>query len=112
MAKVERMLTAAAPRKLAGARAIRRSPGSSPGNGSTMRSPRLAALENRARAETAAAAHRDQRALGVGSFELVQRGGNEPGPGRANRMPERDRAAVDVHALHVGLELALPREHD
>ena len=27
-------------------------------------------------------------------------------------MPQRDRAAIDIDALHVGVQLALPRQHD
>ena len=46
--------------------------------------------------EAAAAAHRDEPERAVGALELVQRGRDEPGAGRADRVAERDRAAVRV----------------
>src|SRR4051812_3565828 len=72
----------------------------------------LDTLEHHPRSEAAAAAHRDQRRLAVGALELVHRLGDEHGAGRAERMAERDRPSVRVHAIDVGPELALPREHD
>ena len=50
--------------------------------------------------------------LPVGALQLVQRGGDEPRPGRADRVADRDRAAVRVHPRQVGVQLALPRQHD
>src|SRR3954447_19226876 len=69
---------------------------------------RLDALDDRAGAEAAAAAHRHEAYLLVRALELVQEGGDQPRAGGAERVPERDRAAVDVDAVHVRLELAAP----
>ena len=44
----------------------------------------------------------------VGALELVQRGGDEAGAGRADRVADRDRAAVRVHLRHVGLAARAP----
>src|SRR6187549_4042692 len=69
-------------------------------------------LDQGAGAETAAAAHRHQAHLLVGALHLVEQGGDQPGAGRAERVPEGDRAAVDVDAVHVGVELAAPGGDD
>src|ERR671919_121527 len=54
------------------------------------------ALDDRARAEAAAAAHRHQAGLLVGALQLVQERGDQAGAGRTEGVSERDRAAVDV----------------
>src|SRR5437764_15231498 len=70
------------------------------------------ALDQRAGAEPAAAAHRHEPDLLVRALELVQERRDEPRAGRAERVAERHRAAVDVHAIHVGVELAAPGGDD
>src|SRR5438105_12670398 len=70
------------------------------------------ALQDRARAQTATAAHRDERVGAVDALELVQRLGDEHRAGRSERVAQRDRAPVRVHGFVVGVELALPRQHD
>ena len=88
-ANVERMLAAAAARGSSPARGeIRRSSGSSPGSCSTMRPPRLPALEDRARPEPAAAAHRDQRALRSERSSSCSAVVIEPGTGRADGVAQ------------------------
>src|SRR5205807_7707357 len=73
---------------------------------------RLDALDQGACPEPAPATHRYEPDLLVGSLELVQKRCDEPGAGRAERMAERDRAPVNVDAIHIGLELASPGSHD
>src|SRR5216683_4876466 len=68
----------------------------------------LHALEQRSRAESATAAHRDDRSLTVRPLELVKCLGDEPAAGRAERMAKRNRAAVRIHTSHVGLKRARP----
>src|SRR5439155_6844201 len=70
----------------------------------------LDALENRARREGSAAAHRDERRRLVGPLELVEGGGDQAAPGGADRVAQGDGAPVDVDLLHVGLVDARPRE--
>src|SRR3954454_18750926 len=65
-------------------------------------------LDERAGAQPAAAAHRDEAGLLVGALELVQQRGDQACAGRPERMPEGDSAAVHVDAVHVGLALAAP----
>src|SRR5688572_31228855 len=55
---------------------------------------------------------RDLTVTGVQTCALPICGRDQPGAGRADRVAERDRAAVDVHALHVGLVNRRPRKHD
>src|SRR2546423_4229468 len=69
---------------------------------------RLDALDDRARAEASAAAHRHEADRLVGALELVQERRDQAGARGAERMPERDRAAVHVHPVHVRLELPAP----
>src|SRR5438876_569595 len=45
-------------------------------------------------------------------LELVEQRRHELGARAAERVAERDRAAVDVHTAHVRVKLSLPREHD
>src|SRR4051812_45087293 len=59
----------------------------------------------------AALAHRLQPVAAAGALELVQQRRHQPGTGRAERVAERDRAAVDVDLGQVGAGLLLPREH-
>src|SRR5437764_11736509 len=66
------------------------------------------ALDERGGAEAAAAAHRHEPDLLVGALELVQQRGDQPRAGRAERVAQGHRAAVDVHAVHVRVELATP----
>jgi long-chain acyl-CoA synthetase len=60
------------------------------------------ALDDRGGRHGAAGAHRDQRGARVAPFELVQRGGDQPGAGGAGQVPEGDRPAVEVNPLLVG----------
>src|SRR5262249_740849 len=68
-------------------------------------------LEDRGGADRGTAAHRHERQRPLAALELVQRGGEQPGAGRAGRVAGRGRAAARVHALHVGLDDPRPREH-
>src|SRR5882724_3663643 len=58
--------------------------------------PSSDAFEQRAGAEPPATAHRDEPQCRVGAFELVQRRGHEPRAGGADRVPERNRAAIRI----------------
>src|SRR3954454_18160760 len=69
-------------------------------------------LDDRAGAEPAAAAHRDEPERAVHALELVQRRGDEPRACGTDRMAERDGAAVGVHVAEVRVHLTFPREHD
>src|SRR5881398_2988709 len=69
-------------------------------------------LDQRARTEATAAAHRHEPDLLVRALELVEQGRDQPRAGRAERVPQRDRAAVDVDAVHVRIELAAPSGDD
>src|SRR5512144_384587 len=69
-------------------------------------------FDDRARAEAAAAAHRDQRIAAIGALDLMQRGGDQARAGAAGRMAERDRAAVGIDALRIRRELLHPGEDD
>src|SRR5215208_92783 len=82
-----------------------------PPTGSTRpRSPAnaLDPLNQRSGAQPAPAAHRHEAGLLVGALELVQQRGHQAGAGGAQRMPEGDGTAVDVHAVHVRVELTAP----
>src|SRR5437763_12432547 len=46
---------------------------------------------------THADAHRGERALAAGASELLGRGQRQPRAGHAERVAERDRAAVGIH---------------
>src|SRR5436305_15338540 len=54
------------------------------------------ALHAHRNAHAAADAERGKAFLGIALAHLVQQGDEHPRPGRADRMSERDRAAVDV----------------
>ena len=69
---------------------------------------RLQPLDDRDVRLAAALAHRLQAVAAVRALELVEQRGHEPGAGGAERMPERDRAAVDVHLGEVGVRFLLP----
>src|SRR6266851_3057896 len=68
----------------------------------------LHTLEQRSRAQSATAAHRDDRSLTVRPLELVKRLGDEPAAGRTERMAKGDRTAVRIHTSHVGLKRPRP----
>src|SRR5262245_31640746 len=53
-------------------------------------------LDHHGHALPAAHAHRLQAERLVVELEAVQQGGGDPGPGHAERVPDRDRSAVDV----------------
>src|SRR6185503_11725000 len=65
----------------------------------TIATARLEPFDDGASAEPAAAAHGDQAVAAAGPLELVERRRDEAGAGAAGGMPERDGAAVRVHAL-------------
>src|ERR1700759_3900214 len=67
------------------------------------RSP-LHTLDDRGGTHAAADAQRDQRGLFVAALEYVDHGAENPRPGCAERMAERDRAAVDVDLGVVDIE--------
>ena len=54
-------------------------------------------------------AHRLEAVSTAGALELVEQRDHEAGAGRAERVPERDRAAVDVDLLVFEVGLAQPR---
>src|SRR6266704_2920777 len=62
----------------------------------TPRSLALNPLDDRRGAHAAADAQRDQRGRFVGALEFVKHGAENHGTGGAERMAERDRAAIDV----------------
>src|SRR5438067_3436845 len=70
------------------------------------------ALQDRARTEAAAAAHRDKRVGAIDALELVHRLGDQECARRTERVPDGDGPAVQIHLLVVGIELALPGQHD
>ena len=59
---------------------------------------------------SAADAHRHQRALAAGPFQLVERLDGQDGAGRADGVAERDAAAVRVGAVGRQVELAKHRQ--
>ena len=63
-------------------------------------------LEQSRRAHAAADAHRHEPSAAAALAELVHELRRELRAGRAERMTERDRAAVDVHLLFVEPEIA------
>src|SRR3954454_3672297 len=76
------------------------------------RPPASNALDQGSGPEAAAAAHRHQPHLLVGALHLVQERRYEAGAGRAERVAEGDRPAVDVDPVHVRFELATPGADD
>jgi alkylation response protein AidB-like acyl-CoA dehydrogenase len=62
--------------------------------------------------QRAAGAHGDQGQVRVAPLQLVQGGGQQPGAGRADRVAERDRAAVDVDPVLVRLVHPHPGQRD
>src|SRR5438034_6729921 len=69
------------------------------------------AIDDRGRSQSPAAAHRLQAVAPVAALQLVQQARHQDRPRGAQRMPHRDRAAVDVGLLQVGARLLLPGEH-
>src|ERR1700753_757735 len=61
----------------------------------------LDSFDDGAGGQRAARAHGDQRGGLIGALQLVQRGGNQATAGRADRVAQRDRAAIDVDTVHV-----------
>ena len=80
-----------------------------PDPGAGLRRLRSDPLDDRAGRHRATGAHRDQRGGLVAPLQLVQRGGDQPGAGRADRVTEGDRAAVDVDLVHVDAGAPWPR---
>src|SRR5689334_11991037 len=74
--------------------------------------PRLDALDQRAGSGAAGGAHRHEADLLVGALELVQQRRDQPRAARSERVAERERAAVDVHAIPVRVQLTTPRRDD
>src|SRR6266508_896774 len=72
----------------------------------------LEPLDNRARGQRSAAAHRDQRDPLAGALELVQGSRDQAAAGGADRVAESDGAAVHVHLVHVRLVHLRPGEDD
>src|ERR1700744_5036879 len=75
------------------------------------RSP-LHALDDRGGTHAAADAQRDQRGLFVAALEFVEHGAENHRTGCAERMAERDRAAVDVDLGVVDIEGLDIAQHD
>src|SRR5689334_20581082 len=69
-------------------------------------------FDDRGVGHATALAHRLQTPPAAGALELVEQCGHELRAGAAERVADRDRAAVDVHLAHVRVVLLLPREHD
>ena len=65
----------------------------------------LQVFENAGRAHAAADAHRDHAVARVAALQFAQQGGRELGAGAAQRMPQRDRAAVDVDLRRIESQL-------
>src|SRR5262249_62086254 len=87
---------------------VQRHPGIAPPSRTALLQP----FDDRRDPLTEADAHRLQTKALVGPLEVVQQRGHELGAGAAERMTERDGAAVDVDAAHVWMQLALPRQDD
>src|SRR5271165_7668840 len=68
----------------------------------------LEALDDRDVGGAAALAHRLQAVAAADALELVEHRREQLGPGGPERMPERDRAAVRVDLLGVGLDVLEP----
>src|SRR6201992_513973 len=77
-----------------------------------VRHPHLDALDDGAGRQRSTGAHRDQRGGLVGALQLVQRGGDQPAAGATHRVPQCDRAAVDVDLVHVWVVHPRPGQHD
>src|SRR3546814_6582823 len=63
-------------------------------------------LDDDRRRHAAGGAHGDQAALQVTALQLVEHGADQDRASRADRMAERDRAAVDVDLVAVDLQIA------
>src|SRR5205085_6029258 len=75
-------------------------------------SERSDALDDRARALRPTSTHRDQRGGLVLALELVQGGGQQSGSRRADRVTDRDSAAVDVVLVLGNVVDLRPAHHD
>src|SRR5688500_817722 len=71
---------------------------------------RLLPLQAHGDAHAAADAERGQALPGVAPAHLVQERDEDAGARRADRMADRDRAAVDVHDLRVPAHVLVDRE--
>src|SRR5947207_13511399 len=69
------------------------------------------AVDERRGADAAATTHRLQPVAEVAPLELVQQAVHQDRARRAERMPERDRSAVDVGLLEVSARFLLPRQN-
>src|SRR5271157_1375582 len=70
---------------------------------------RLAALHAHGDAHAAADAQRGEAFLGVAPRHLVEQGYQDAGAGCADRMPERDGAAIDVDFAGIPAEVLVDR---
>src|SRR2546428_1248017 len=74
------------------------------------------ALDDGGVGHATALAHRLEAVAGAAALQLVQHRGHELGPGRSQRVADRDGATVRVDVvvepLFVDAELSLPRQHD
>src|SRR5215470_4705494 len=68
-------------------------------------------LDHHGHALAAAHAHRLQAERLVVELEAVQQGGGDPRPGHAERVPDRDRPAVDVQLVDVDADVLVGRDH-
>src|SRR5690606_8260923 len=71
---------------------------------------RLDRFDDRADAHARADALRGQAVLAAAAAKFVSNGEHEPGAGRAERVPNRDRAAVYVHAVQRDSEFLAGRD--
>src|SRR4051794_35891089 len=62
--------------------------------------------------EAACLTHDLQSEAAAGLLQVVEQGGRQARPGSAERMPDGDRTAIDVHLGQIGPGLGLPGEHD
>src|ERR1035437_5635531 len=58
-------------------------------------------FDDRACREGTTAAHRDEGGRAVAPLQFVQCRGNQASTGAADRMPDRDGTAVDVHLVRI-----------
>src|SRR3974390_3788357 len=85
---------------------LRRSRGTPGAGGSTSRTPAISdPFDDGGGPHAAPGAHRHQAGGEVASFQLVENGPAEHGTGGADRVAQRNGAAVDVHRLGVEIEV-------
>src|SRR5512137_1241260 len=70
----------------------------------------LHSLHQRPRAESATAAHRNDRSSSLCPLKLVDCLGDECTARRTQGMPQRDRTTVRIYPAHIGPEHARPAE--